>query len=239
MILAPQTTPEHILLVEDESDLAAVIVDRLRASGYAVTAVADGETALVCLGQGAFDLVILDLMLPGRTGFDVCREIRRQGNEVPVLMVTARTQIADKILGLRLGADDYLTKPFDILELLARIEARLRRQRPIESASDVSDRHRFGLVEVDFRRADVRVEGRSVSLSAKEFHLLRFLITRAGDVLSRDQILDAVWGADSSPGTRTVDVHVAALRRKLEQNPALPQHILTVHGLGYKFVSIA
>ena len=173
-------------------------------------------------------------MLPDRSGFDVCRDLRKGGVETPVLMLTARGQVEDRVLGLKLGADDYLVKPFAMSELLARVEARLRREPP--AAREASEGYRFGEIDVDFRKAEVTRAGAQVTVSAKEFQLLRYLIRQRGATLSRDELLNEVWGYDAMPTTRTVDVHVAWLRRKIEPNPRRPQYILTVHGLGYKFV---
>jgi two-component system alkaline phosphatase synthesis response regulator PhoP len=180
-----------------------------------------------------FDLVILDVMLPGLDGFEVCRELRQRGAEVPVIMLTARGHVADRVSGLKLGADDYLTKPFEMVELLARIEARLRRGPAAGGASSC----RFGDVEVDFRSAEVTREGRPVELSAREFQLLQYLVEHRGATVSREELLKKVWGYDATPLTRTVDVHVAWLRQKLEPNPKRPKFILTVHGMGYKFTA--
>ena len=173
-------------------------------------------------------------MLPRMNGFDLCREVRRRGVDAPILMLTARGQVVDKVVGLKLGADDYLTKPFEMPELVARLEALLRR-RP-SSAQPGGEAYRFGDVFVDFRRAEVTRRGRPIELSAREFKLLRYFIEHRGAALSRDALLAEVWGYDDMPLTRTVDVHVAGLRQKIEANPKLPAFILTVHGLGYKFV---
>ena len=223
----------RILLVEDEPGVRLTVEDRLRSEGYEVESAADGDEGLKRATSERFDLLILDVMLPKRSGFDVCRDLRQQGVTTPVLMLTARTQVADRVVGLKLGADDYLVKPFAMAELLARVETRLRRP---TSHSDRPGAYRFGDVVVDFRRAEVEREGRPVSLSAKEFQLLRYFIENKGATVSRDELLDHVWGYDAMPSTRTVDVHVAWLRRKLEPNPRHPQFILTLHGLGYKFV---
>ena len=193
----------------------------------------DGEAGLsLALGE-SFDLIILDVMLPKKNGFDVCRDLRQKQIETPVLMLTAKGETIDKVLGLKLGADDYLTKPFEVIELLARIEALLRRSP--KTQSDSPDTFRFGEVSIDFKRAEVRKENEPIELSAMEFKLLQFLIENRGAVHSRDKLLDEVWGYDAMPSTRTVDVHVAWLRQKLEENPKYPQFIQTVHGLGYKF----
>jgi two-component system, OmpR family, alkaline phosphatase synthesis response regulator PhoP len=223
----------RILLVEDEPGLRLTLTDRLDSEGYEVATAADGDEGFTRATTEAFDLVILDVMLPRRSGFDVCRDMRQKGVETPVLMLSARGQVVDRVVGLKLGADDYVTKPFEMPELLARVEARLRKpatekQRP--------DRCQFGDVRVDFRRAEVERAGEKVDLSAKEFQLLRYFVEHRGAILSRDELLNGVWGYDAMPFTRTVDVHVAWLRRKLETNPRHPQYIVTLHGLGYKFV---
>jgi two-component system alkaline phosphatase synthesis response regulator PhoP len=224
----------RILLVEDDRGLRLTLTHRLASEGYEVQTSADGEDGLRRASSGAYDLILLDVMLPGKNGFEVCRELRRLGSETPILMLTARGQLDDKVTGLKLGADDYLTKPFEMAELLARIDARLRRAR---TRAAVEEEHRFGDVVVDVRGTEVLRDGRKVELSAKEFKLLHYFLEHRGETLSREELLGRVWGYDSTPTTRTVDMHVAWLRRKLEPNPAEPQFILTVRGLGYKFVS--
>jgi two-component system, OmpR family, alkaline phosphatase synthesis response regulator PhoP len=199
-----------------------------------VAAAADGDEGLRLATQEHFDLVVLDLMLPRRSGLDICRDLQQRGVPASILMLTARGEVVDRVVGLKMGADDYLTKPFAMAELLARVEARLR-PRAARPAS-ARDAYRFGDVHVDFRSAEVTRQGERVELSAKEFQLLRHLIENRGRVLSRDELLNGVWGYDAMPTTRTVDVHVAGLRRKLEPNPHVPEYILTLHGLGYKFV---
>lgn len=227
----------RILLVEDEPGLVLTLTDRLVAEGYAVEAARDGEAGLLRATSEGFDLVILDVMLPGKSGLDVCRDLRQLGRGTPVLMLTARGQVADKVVGLKLGADDYLTKPFDMMELLARIEALLRRaQAGTNDAEAAVHVYRFGDIQVDLRGAEVTRAGKRVELSAREFKLLRYLVQHRGETVSRDRLLDEVWGYDATPTTRTVDVHVSWLRQKLEPSPHIPVHILTVHGLGYKFV---
>lgn len=223
-----------ILLVEDEAGLVLTLTDRLRAEGFAVEAATDGARGYELAASENFDLIILDVMLPKKNGYDVCRDLRRKSINTPVLMLTAKGETIDKVLGLKLGADDYLTKPFEIIELLARIEALLRRS-PAQSLTNRSENFRFGDVAVDFKRAEVAKNAERIELSAMEFKLLQFLIENRGEVHSRDKLLDEVWGYDAMPSTRTVDVHVAWLRQKLETNPKHPQFIQTVHGLGYKF----
>src|SRR6185369_13175405 len=208
--------------------------DRLGSEGYSVETANDGEAGLARASEGAHDLIILDVMLPRMNGFDVCREVRHRGVTTPILMLTARGQVVDKVVGLKLGADDYLTKPFETIELMARLEALLRRVPP--SAQPGGDAYRFGDVSVDFRKMEVVRGGAPVELSAREFKLLRHFIAHRGATLSRDTLLADVWGYDEMPLTRTVDVHVAGLRQKIEANPKMPEFILTVHGLGYKFV---
>lgn len=221
-----------ILLVEDEPGLVLVLKDRLISEGYAVETAGDGKEGLARCLSDSFDLILLDVMLPYSSGFDVCRDLRQKGVRTPVLMLTAKAQVVDKVVGLKLGADDYLAKPFEMIELLARVEALLRRTHRPSSSADV---YEFGPVRVDFPSTCVYREGKKIELSAREFRLLRYFIEHAGVTLSRDQLLNAVWGYDAMPYTRTVDVHIAWLRQKLEPNPRHPQFILTVHGLGYQF----
>ena len=223
----------RLLLVEDEPGLQLTLSDRLTAEGYQVEPAADGNTAIRRASGEPFDIIILDVMLPGRDGFEVARTLRQQGVRTPILMLTARTQVVDRVVGLKLGADDYLTKPFDTMELLARLEALLRRAPAVSGAA--LERYQFGSVLVDVRRAEVTRDGEMLELSAKEFQLLRYFIEHRGATLSREELLQDVWGYTATPSTRTVDVHVAWLRQKLEPNPRVPQYILTVHGLGYKF----
>ena len=224
----------RILLVEDEESLVLTLRDRLVSENYAVEVARDGEEATRLATQNASDLILLDVALPKKNGFDVCRDVRAAGVQTPILMLTARGQIIDRVLGLKLGADDYLTKPFDTMELLARIEALLRRSGPTVVAGP--DAFAFGDVRIDFKRAEATMKGAAVELSALELRLLKYFVEHRGLLLTRDELLDRVWGYDAMPVTRTVDVHVASLRQKLERNPSRPQHIVTVHGLGYKFV---
>ena len=224
----------RVLLVEDEPGLVLTLSDRLSQEGYSVEAVSTGEEGLQkALGE-RWDLVLLDVMLPGKSGLDVCRDLRRSGFQAPILMLTARAQVVDTVVGLKLGADDYLTKPFEMMELLARIEALLRRSPAGPSVAKGT--YRFGNVVVDFRRAEVQREGKQVELSALEFKLLRYFIEHRGATLARDELLHEVWGYDSLLYSRTVDVHVSGLRQKLEERPSHPEFILTVHRLGYKFM---
>jgi two-component system alkaline phosphatase synthesis response regulator PhoP len=222
-----------ILLVEDEPSLVLTLTDRLIAEGYQVETARDGDSGVEKAAAGSFDLVLLDVMLPGKDGFEVCRELRQRGLEIPIVMLTARGQVVDRVVGLKLGADDYVTKPFEMIELLARMEALFRRSR--NSASTAVGTYAFGDVRVDFRRGEVFRDGEPVALSAMEFKLLAYFIQHRGELLSRNELLDKVWGYDAMPTTRTVDVHVAALRQKLERNPSRPEFILTAHRRGYRF----
>jgi two-component system alkaline phosphatase synthesis response regulator PhoP len=224
----------RVLIVEDEPGLRLTLSDRLASEGYAVDTAPDGESGLARASGGGYDVIVLDVMLPRKNGFDVCREARQRGVTTPILMLTARGQVVDKVVGLKLGADDYLTKPFETIELMARLEALLRRQR--SGPQTGGDIYRFGDVVVDFRKAEVTRSGEQMELSAREYKLLRHFITHRGSTLSRDALLSDVWGYDEMPLTRTVDVHVAGLRQKIEPNPKAPEFILTIHGLGYKFV---
>src|SRR4051812_16102248 len=225
----------RILLVEDEPGLIITLTDRLRSEGYDVVSAIDGRTGFDKALSEDIDLIILDVMLPKKNGYDVARDLRQKGIATPILMLTAKGETIDKVLGLKLGADDYLTKPFEVIELLARVEALLRRA-PATNGDQKTDAFHFGSVSIDFRRAEVVRKTKSIDLSAMEFKLLQFLVENRGVVHSRDALLDAVWGYDAMPTTRTVDVHIAWLRQKLEEIPRRPRHIVTVHGLGYKFM---
>jgi two-component system alkaline phosphatase synthesis response regulator PhoP len=224
----------RVLLVEDEPSLVLTLTDRLRAEGYDVESAENGDAGYRSALQGPFDLLLLDVALPGRSGFDVLRDLRQQRVDTPVLMLTARGQVVDRVLGLKLGADDYLPKPFETMELLARMEAILRRRRGPQAAG--AGAYAFGDVRVDFRRAEVTRDGQPVELSSLEFKLLRYFVEHRGDLLSRRDLLEHVWGYPAVLQTRTVDVHVASLRQKVERHPAKPEFIVTVHRMGYRFL---
>jgi DNA-binding response OmpR family regulator len=221
-----------ILIIEDESAIVLGLEDALEAAGFETLTARNGELGLKLALAEHMDLIILDIMLPDRSGWDICRDIRQAGMATPILFLTARSHTTDKVLGLRLGGDDYLTKPFKAVELVARIEALLRRV-PIRSGHGV---HQFGSIHVDVRRAEVTRDGKPVYLSAREFQLLRYLIERSGASIPREELLSAVWGYASSTLTRTIDMHVSSLREKLEENPKRPELIVTVAGVGYKFM---
>jgi two-component system alkaline phosphatase synthesis response regulator PhoP len=229
---------DSILLVEDEEALRMTLGDRLRKEGYAVNCAADGSEGFEKATRLAFDLILLDVMLPGKTGFSVCEDIRKAGLITPILMLTALGQTADKVKGLRIGADDYLTKPFHMQELMARVEALLRRAPNGAARGSVQIRpecYAFGDVEVDVRGTETRRAGTRVNLSAREFSLLHYFVEHPGATLSREELLTQVWGYSGKMFTRTVDVHVASLRQKLEPEPKVPRFFVTVQGLGYKF----
>ena len=222
----------RILIVEDEPDLLRGLELNIKAEGFGVITARRGDEGLEGALRDRPDLVLLDVMLPGMNGFDVCRELRRKGFDAPIIILTARSEEVDRVVGLEIGADDYVTKPFGIRELLARIRVRLRRriQAPPESTL------RFGDVEVDFDRQEATRSGRRVDLTGKEFDVLRLLAANRGRIVTRDRLLDEVWGYEHYPTTRTVDNHILRLRQKLEADPSDPRHILSVYGEGYKFV---
>ena len=226
---------ESILLVEDEHALRTTLSDRLRGEGYVVDTAVDGHEGLEKAANLPFDLIILDLMLPYRSGLDICREIRQAGMATPILILTARTQTVDKVVGLKLGADDYVTKPFEAAELIARIETLLRRV-PIHTGQGI---HEFGSIRVDVRRSEITRNGKPVYLTGREFQLLRYFMERTGSTVPRTELLRSVWGYESDTLTRTVDTHVASLRQKLEENPKRPEFIVTVAGVGYKFMGLS
>ena len=221
----------RILLVEDEPDIAMGLVDDLTVEGHSVTHVLDGATAVNRGREPGWDLILLDVMLPKKDGFDVCRELRRTGVRTPIILLTARVQEAEKVLGLELGADDYVSKPFSPRELRARIKAVLRRTQDPETPATF----RFGDIEVDFARAELRRAGHVIDVTPLELKLLDIFIRRRGRVVSRDQLLDAAWPAGVHVTDRAVDAHIVNLRRKIEPTPAEPRYIVSVRGLGYRF----
>jgi len=219
----------RILVVEDDHDIAMLLEDDLTAEGHSVEVVRDGETASRRGCESSWDLIILDVMLPGRDGFDVCRDIRRARVRTPIIILTAKTHEAEKILGLDLGADDYVTKPFSARELRSRIRAVLRR-----FGGEAGDIFRFGDVEIDFARAELRRQGKPIELTPLEFKLLGVFVRNRGRVLSRDQLIQDAWGAQTFVTERAVDGHIVGLRRKLEADPAQPCYLVSVRGLGYR-----
>jgi DNA-binding response OmpR family regulator len=226
-----------VLAIEDDPAILRGLADNLRFEGYEVLTATDGETGYRLQQERKPDLILLDLMLPRMSGFEFCRKLRGEGIQTPVLMLTARSEEPDRVLGLDLGADDYVTKPFSVRELMARVRALLRRsQSGSEDSPELPDDLHFGGMDIDFRSYEARRNGEPVEMTRKEFAILRFLASRAGDVVTRDDLLNKVWGYESYPSSRTVDNHVAGLRAKLERDSSQPEHIKTVHGVGYKFV---
>lgn len=225
----------NILIIEDEIEMAQGLKDNLEYEGFQVFLAHDGETGLELALEKSLDLILLDIMLPLKSGFDVCKQLRSKNATIPIIMLTARGQEIDKVLGLELGADDYITKPFSLRELLARIHAVLRRVSVKENNSNVTVQ-KMGKLIVDFSRYFARDEKGEVSLTHKEFEILKFFRQHTGEAISRDVLIKNVWGLDAFPTTRTVDNHIVKLRKKIEIDPSFPQHILTVHGIGYKFI---
>jgi DNA-binding response OmpR family regulator len=225
-------TSQKILIVEDDAAMSVALRDGFEFERYHVEMAADGEEGLRIANRGDHDLMILDVMLPKKSGLDVCRELRRNGSSTPIIMLTARGQEIDKIVGLKLGADDYVTKPFSFMELLARVEAVLRRVNRTAAGEEYS----FGSVALDFRTFQASRGGVPLELTPREFRILRYFIDHVEEVVSREALLNHVWGYDSSAFTRTVDTHMARLRQKIESVPSEPRHLLTVHRVGYKFV---
>ncbi len=221
-----------VLIVEDNQAMETALRDGFQYEGFEVLVARDGEEGLRLATEGGPDLIILDVMLPKMNGLDVCKKIRSDGNSVPIIILTARGQEIDKVLGLKLGADDYVTKPFSFMELMARVEAVLRRS---SGTFSHLESYSFGSVTVNFKKLEAKKGDQDVPLSQREFKLLKYLIERRGQVVGREELLDAVWGYERIPFTRTVDVHVAKLRKKLEDNPSDPNYIVTVHRAGYKF----
>lgn len=222
-----------ILLVEDEQGLILTLSDRLENEGYIVETANNGLTGYEMASTKDYALILLDLMLPQKNGLDICRDLRSHGVNTPIIMLTAKGQVYDKVLGFKLGADDYVTKPFEMAELLSRIEALLRRSQHNPNYSP--DIFQFGTVYIDFKKAVVKKENKNIQMSMKEFMLLKYLIENRDQVLSREKLLNAVWGYESTVESRTVDVHIAWLRQKIEDNASIPHYILTIHGMGYKF----
>ena len=226
-------SPAKILVVEDEPNMVAGLRDNFEFEGYEVITARDGIEGLERALAESPDLVVLDVMMPRMSGLEVCRQLRAKRPSIPIIMLTARGQEVDKVVGLELGADDYVTKPFSIRELLARVRAILRRTAAVPKNQD---QHTFGDVEVDLHRRRVLRSGKLLDISSKEFELLKYFICHSGETLSRDRLLEDVWGYDNYPSTRTVDTHLVRLRQKLEPDPEQPQYFLTVHGTGYQFV---
>jgi len=225
-----------ILIIEDEPDMVLGLKDNFEFEGYEVATAADGAAGLERARAQKPDLVILDIMLPKLSGLEVCKTLRSEGFEAPIIMLTARGQEIDKVVGLELGADDYVTKPFSIRELLARVRAILRRT---DGTKKRLSRYRFADLELDFETYRAKKAGEPLDMSPREFELLRYLIERKGETVSRDRLLEDVWGYESYPSTRTVDTHIAKLRAKIGDSGSEPRHILTIHGMGYKFVDAA
>lgn len=223
-----------ILIIEDEESILMALEDDLTTEGYTVTTATNGQAGFSAANEKRFDLLILDIMLPIMNGFDVCKKLRENGVTTPIIMLTARGQEVDRVLGLELGADDYVTKPFSPRELLARIKAILRRVNQTRQTDDLT---RFGIVEINFRKYETRKSGKLVYLTSLEFSLLKFLIDNSDRALSRSDILDGVWGDDVHVFDRTVDTHIGHLRKKIEENPDKPKHIVSVRGIGYRFCS--
>lgn len=224
---------ETILIIEDEKNMVTGLKFNLEAAGYTVRAAYDGEEGYKLALKEQPDLVILDLMLPKRNGYDVCRSLKQEIPQLPIVMLTARSQESDIVLGLELGADDYITKPFSVLELMARVKSVLRRTK---SGTQIPEKYRFGNLEVDFKKYDARRKGKPIDLSPREYEILKYFIEKRGEIVSREDLLNAVWGYESFPNTRTVDTHIAKLRQKIEDKPDDPKHIITIHGIGYKFL---
>jgi DNA-binding response OmpR family regulator len=226
---------KRILIIEDDLAILRGLKDNLEYDKYEVLSATDGEQGYCLIQEKKPDLIILDLMLPKVSGYELCRKVREEGLNTPILMLTARGEEVDRVLGLDLGADDYVTKPFSVPELLARIRAILRRVQRSKKGP-LPNELSFGKVLINFKSFEARRAGKALNMSRKEFGILRLLAARAGEVVTRDELLDEVWGYEQYPTTRTVDNHIALLRSKLEDNPSKPRHLLTVHGVGYKLV---
>lgn len=224
---------KKILIIEDEKDMVTGLTFNLEARNYAVISASDGEAGCQKALTEHPDLVILDLMLPKLNGFEVCKRLKKELPDLPIIMLTAKSQEAEIVTGLELGADDYITKPFSVLELLARLKAVFRR---IKSESEIPEQRRFGNLEINLKKYTAQKNGRSLKLSAREYEILRCLIEKEGEIVSRDELLNKVWGYDTLPNTRTIDAHIAKLRSKIEDQPNEPKLIVTIHGIGYKFL---
>lgn len=224
--------PRKVLIVEDDQAMAVALRDGFSYEGYSVQVARDGQTGLRLASEKGLDLVILDVMLPRMSGLDVCRQLRSEGNLTPIIMLTARGQEIDKVLGLKTGADDYVTKPFSFLELMARVEAVLRR---VSKTTDEVEGVQFGDVEINFKSFEATKDGKAIELSPREYKMMKYFVEHRGEVVTRDELLDHVWGYEGLPLTRTVDMHIAKLRQKIEDTPSDPHHIITVHRVGYKF----
>jgi DNA-binding response OmpR family regulator len=222
----------RVLIVEDDAAMATALKDGFTFEGFDIVLAKDGEAGLKAAREMSPDVIVLDVMLPKMNGLDVCKRLRSEGSNVPIMMLTARGQEIDKVLGLKLGADDYVTKPFGFMELIARVEALLRRTRPGGAAGEV---YGFGDVVVDFKKAEMKKRGEVVEITARELKLLEYFIAHRGEVIPRERLLDQVWEYDAAPLTRTVDMHVAKLRKKVEDDSGDPKFIVTVHRMGYKF----
>jgi DNA-binding response OmpR family regulator len=223
----------RVLIVEDDPSMAIALRDGFEFEGYSVTVAKDGPTGFRLATEKDLDIIILDVMLPQMSGLDVCKKLRNAGNSIPIILLTARGQEIDKVLGLKTGADDYVTKPFSFMELVARVEALLRR-----TSKHIAnlEQYQFGDIILNFKKNEAMLGEEMLDLSPREFKILKYFIEHQGEVVTRDQLLDAVWGYDSFPFTRTVDTHIAKLRHKIKDDPSNARHILTVHRAGYKFI---
>lgn len=225
-----------VLIAEDDRAMSMALRDGFNYEGYQVVPAYDGESALRLAKEQTFDLIILDVMLPKLCGYDICKQLRSEGNDVAIIMLSARGQEIDKVLGLKLGADDYVTKPFGFLELMARIQALRRRICKLSDFSNTNDFHQFGNITIDFKKFLVCKDDKPVEISHRELNLLKYFIMHRGEVVSRDELLNVVWGYDNFPLTRTVDMHIVKLRQKIEEDPSNPAFIITIHRVGYKFM---
>ncbi len=224
---------KKILIIEDDPALLTGLSESLTNEQYSVTKAEEGQKGYTLASQNDFDLILLDLILPLKDGFEVCRDLRKEGKNTPIIMLTSKNEEIDKVLGLEMGADDYMTKPFSLKELLARIKALLRRAQPAESGVE---KYSFGNVTMNFKKMEIEKNGNPVKLSATEYKILKYFVEHEGEVITRDKFLDDVWGYDAFPTTRTVDNYILSIRKKIEDDPASPEHIVTVHTAGYKFI---